>query len=62
VAHRFGGSNAQRDVIDQTLLEAAKRSGRERLARAVVSERNLLRRESPWLRRFLAHGQASSAT
>jgi hypothetical protein len=62
VAHRFGGSNAQRDVIDQTLLEAAKRSGRERLARAVVSERNLLRRESPWLRRFLAEGPASSAT
>ncbi len=52
VAHRFGGSNAQRDVIDQTLLEAAKRSGRERLARAVVSERRLLRRESPWLRSF----------
>ena len=62
VAHRFGGSNAQRDVIDQTLLEAAKRSGRERLARAVVSERSLLRRESPWLRRFLADGQTSASS
>jgi hypothetical protein len=61
VAHRFGGSNAQRDVIDQTLLEAARRSGRERLARAVVSERTLLRRESPWLRRFLANAQAPAS-
>lgn len=50
VAHRFGGSNAQRDVIDQTALEAAKRCGRERQVRALVAERNLLRRESPWLR------------
>jgi hypothetical protein len=58
VAHRFGGSNAQRDVIDQTLLEAAKRSGRERLARAVVSERSLLRRESPWLLRFVRESSA----
>jgi hypothetical protein len=62
VAHRFGGSNAQRDVIDQTLLEAAKQSGRERLARAVVSERTLLRRESPWLRRFLANGQPAASS
>jgi tetratricopeptide (TPR) repeat protein len=27
VAHRFGGSHAQRDVIDLTLLEAAQRAG-----------------------------------
>jgi hypothetical protein len=38
-AHRFGGSHAQRDLIDLTLIEAAKRSGREGLANALVAER-----------------------
>jgi tetratricopeptide (TPR) repeat protein len=50
VAHRFGGSNAQRDVIDQTLAEAAVRAGRVNEARALVAERRLLRPESPWAR------------
>ena len=27
VAHKFGGSNAQRDVIDQTLAASAARAG-----------------------------------
>ena len=27
IAHRFGGSHAQRDVIDLTLIEAALRAG-----------------------------------
>jgi len=39
VAHRFGGSHAQRDVIGLTLLEAALRGRQYRLARALVSER-----------------------
>jgi len=47
-AVRFGGSNAQRDLIDQTLAEAAVRSGRGQVARALVSERRLLRPESRW--------------
>jgi hypothetical protein len=47
VAHRFGGSNAQRDVIDQTLAEAARRAGRRSLAEALVAERRLLRPERP---------------
>jgi hypothetical protein len=38
-AHRFGGSHAQRDVIDLTLIEAAARSGQDRLAAALRSER-----------------------
>jgi hypothetical protein len=38
-AHRFGGSHAQRDVIDLTLIEAATRSGNERLAHALIAER-----------------------
>jgi len=38
-AHRFGGSHAQRDLIDLTIIEAAVRSGQERLARALRVER-----------------------
>jgi hypothetical protein len=43
IAHRFGGSHAQRDVIDRTLLEAARRSGQLALARAIEAERSALR-------------------
>jgi tetratricopeptide (TPR) repeat protein len=43
VAHRFGGSHAQRDIIDLTLLEAARRGGNAGLARAIESERAALR-------------------
>jgi tetratricopeptide (TPR) repeat protein len=39
IAHRFGGSHAQRDLIDLTLIEAARRSGQLPLARALVAER-----------------------
>lgn len=49
VAHRFGGSNAQRDVIDQTLGMAAVRAGLGRVAAAVAEERRLLRPRSSWL-------------
>jgi hypothetical protein len=38
-AHRFGGSHAQRDVIDLTLLEAASRDGQRLLADALTRER-----------------------
>jgi tetratricopeptide (TPR) repeat protein len=38
-AHAVGGSHAQRDVIDLTLIAAAARSGQPGLARALVSER-----------------------
>ncbi len=48
VAHAFGGSNAQRDVIEQTLGEAAVRARRREVVRALVAERRLLRPESPW--------------
>jgi hypothetical protein len=43
VAHRFGGSHAQRDVLDLTLLEAARRAGLESLAAGLESERVALR-------------------
>jgi hypothetical protein len=45
-SHRFGGSHAQRDVIDLTLIEAAKRSHQDRLAAALIAER-LARRGVP---------------
>ena len=37
--HQFGGSHAQRDAVERTLLEAAIRAGRTDLASALVSER-----------------------
>ena len=36
---RFGGSHAQRDVLQRTLTDAAIRAGRLELARALVAER-----------------------
>jgi len=38
-AHRFGGSHAQRDLIDLTLITAASRAGEGRLATALLAER-----------------------
>jgi tetratricopeptide (TPR) repeat protein len=46
-AHRFGGSHAQRDLIDLSLLEAAVRSGDRPLAAALAAERLALRPRSP---------------
>ena len=40
---RFGGSHAQRDVLQRTLLEAAIRGGHFDVARALVAERLSLR-------------------
>jgi len=42
-AHRFGGSHAQRDLIDQTLIEAARRAGERALERALRAERDDVR-------------------
>jgi len=39
VFHQFGGSHAQRDALQRTLLESAIRSGRYELARWLASER-----------------------
>ncbi|MER9315411.1 tetratricopeptide repeat protein [Mesorhizobium sp. M0659] len=47
IAHRFGGSHAQRDVIDLTLIEAALRAGDTALTRALTAERALARPDSP---------------
>ncbi len=46
-AHRFGGSHAQRDLIDQTLLAAAS-GGRDRaLGRALLNERRCAKPVTP---------------
>ena len=47
IANRFGGSHAQRDVIDLTLIEAALRAGDGALARALTAERAMARPDSP---------------
>jgi hypothetical protein len=41
--HEFGGSHAQRDAVERTLLEAAIRAGQLDLASALVSERLAVR-------------------
>jgi hypothetical protein len=46
-AHRFGGSHAQRDLIDQTLLAAAAQSGNAALGRALLNERRLAKPATP---------------
>jgi tetratricopeptide (TPR) repeat protein len=48
IAHRFGGSHAQRDVLSLTLIEAALRAKDARLARALASERTELKPTSPF--------------
>ena len=46
--HVFGGSHAQRDVVQRTLVEAALRDGRTDVARQLVSERLGVRPASPY--------------
>ncbi len=53
LSHRFGGSHAQRDVIDLTLIEAALRTGNAALARAMTAERADHRPESPLSQLFV---------
>lgn len=54
IAHRFGGSHAQRDLLDLTLIEAALRAGRQPLAKALCAERLQARGHSPLTRNLLA--------
>jgi hypothetical protein len=51
-AHRFGGSHAQRDLIDLTLIDAAQRAGDQPLAAALAAERAALRPHSPLAQRL----------
>jgi hypothetical protein len=45
---RFGGSHAQRDALQRTLVDSAIRSGQVRLAGSLVDERLAVRETSVW--------------
>jgi hypothetical protein len=47
VAQRFGGSHAQRDLIDQTLLAAAVQGSCAALGRAMINERLMAKPSTP---------------
>lgn len=57
IAHRFGGSHAQRDLLDLTLIEAALRSGQRALATALIAERLTVRSHSPLTRQLVARAE-----
>ena len=51
-AQRLGGSHAQRDLIDQTLLAACARGSRKALGRALLNERMLAKPVTPLTRHW----------
>ncbi len=53
VAQRFGGSHAQRDLIDQTLLAAASLGGRRTVGRALLNERTMAKPVTPLTRHWI---------
>ena len=61
IANRFGGSHAQRDIIDWTLTEAALRCGLNDLAEAMAHERLALKPHSPVNRNFLSRAARTSS-
>lgn len=60
IAARFGGSNAQRDIIDLTLIEAALRAGERSLAKALAAERVMAKHDSPLAKLFARRAGLSS--
>ncbi len=54
IANSFGGSHAQRDIIDWTLTEAALRGGMTSFAEALANERLSLKPHSPMNLSFLS--------
>jgi tetratricopeptide (TPR) repeat protein len=62
IAYRFGGSHAQRDVIDLTLIEAALRAGDTHLAMALSAERAAARPDSPLSALFMRRAGALEAS
>ena len=61
IANSFGGSHAQRDIIDWTLAEAAVRGGLTGLAQALANERLALKPHSPVNKSFLTRAEANAA-
>ncbi|CAG0971777.1 hypothetical protein BURK1_01263 [Burkholderiales bacterium] len=60
IAHRFGGSHAQRDILSLTLIDAARRAGRVSLAKHVLAERLAAKPESRWGRRIMTRIDAAA--
>jgi tetratricopeptide (TPR) repeat protein len=65
ILHRFGGSHAQRDALQRTIVDAALRSGRHDLAGALLGERLALRETSVysllrWAELLRARGDAAA--
>ncbi|MTH78422.1 tetratricopeptide repeat protein [Paracoccus aestuariivivens] len=58
MSRHFGGSDAQRDVLDLTLIEAALRGGNGALARGLVAERAVSRHDSPLTGLFQRRAQS----
>jgi hypothetical protein len=57
IAQRFGGSHAQRDVLDLTLIEAAFRGGGTALHAALAAERLAVKPASPLAQMFVARSR-----
>jgi hypothetical protein len=53
LAQRFGGSHAQRDLIDLTLLAAAARGSRRSLGQALLRERLMAKPATPMTRHWM---------
>ena len=49
---RIGGSHAQREIVDLTLIAAAERAGEAKLLRALLAERAALRPTARWRQRL----------
>ena len=62
IAHRFGGSHAQRDLITLTLIEAAIRVGQAHLARHYLAERLVHKPASALGWRLLARTEYAEPT
>ena len=61
IAQRFGGSHAQRDVLDLTLIEAAIRGGDRATAAAFTAERHDRKPASPLGRVLAERARAMAA-
>ena len=61
IANRSGGSHAQRDLLDLTLIEAAFRGGERGLAAALTAERLAAKPSSPLAKLFVKRALEQSA-
>ena len=61
IANSFGGSHAQRDIIDWTLTEAALRGGMKDIAQSLAHERLAVKPHSPVNQSFLKRSSGLGA-